>query len=219
MFIESVVLSNYVILCRLLLLLPSIFPSIRVFFSELALLIRWPSIGVSVSASVLPINVQCWFPLGLTGFYILAVQSIFKISRTTVQKHHFFSTQPPLLTNSQHPYMTTLMIQTFISKVMSLLFNMLCRFVIAFLPRSTHLLLLWLSHHPQWLRRPRKLNLSLIPLFTHLFVVKWWDWMPWSLFFECWALSQLFHSPLSLSSKGFLVPFHFLPLNLYQVHI
>ena len=150
------------------------------------------SIGVSVSASVLPVNVQCWFPLGLTGFYILAVQSIFKISCITVGKHHFFSTQPPLLTNSQHPYMTTLTIQTFISKVMSLLFNMLSRFVIAFLPRSTHILILWLSHHPQWLWRPRKLNLSLIPLFTHLFAVKWWDWIPWSWFFECWILTQLF---------------------------
>ena len=43
---------------------------------------------------------------------------------------------------------------------------------------------------------------ALFPLFIHLFVMNWWDWMPWSLFSECWALSQLFHSPLSLSSRG-----------------
>ena len=49
------------------------------------------------------------------------------------------------------------------------------------------------------------------PLFPHLFAMKWWVWMPWSSFSECWALSQLFHSPLSLSSRGFLAPLHFLP--------
>ena len=49
------------------------------------------------------------------------------------------------------------------------------------------------------------------PLFPHLFPMKWWDWMPWSLFSECWALGQIFHSPLSLSPRDFLVPLHFLP--------
>ena len=58
--------SNYLILCCPLLLLPSVFPSIRVFSSELALRTRWQSIGASVSASVLPVNIQSWFPLGLT---------------------------------------------------------------------------------------------------------------------------------------------------------
>ena len=52
---------------------------------------------------------------------------------------------------------------------------------------------------------------ELFPLFRHLFAMKLWDWMPWSSFFECWVLSQVFHSPLSLSSKGSLVPFLFLP--------
>ena len=49
--------------------------------------------------------------------------------------------------------------------------------------------------------------------FPHLFPMKWWDWMPWSSFSESWALSQLFHSPLSLSSRGFWVPLHFLPIG------
>ena len=62
---ELVMPSNHLILCRPLILLPSIFLSVRVFSSESALRIRWPSIGASVSASVLPMNIQDWFPLGL----------------------------------------------------------------------------------------------------------------------------------------------------------
>ena len=50
---------------------------------------------------------------------------------------------------------------------------------------------------------PKKLSLSLFPLFPHLFAMKWWDWMPWSLFSECWALSELFHSPLSFHQRLF----------------
>ena len=65
--IESVMPSNYLILCRPLLLLPSIFPGIRVFSDELALRIRWPRIGASASASVLPVDIQGWFPSGRTG--------------------------------------------------------------------------------------------------------------------------------------------------------
>ena len=66
--IESVMPSNHLILCRLLLLLPSIFLSIRVFSNESTLCIRWPNIGVSASASVLPMNIQDWYPLGWTGW-------------------------------------------------------------------------------------------------------------------------------------------------------
>ena len=65
--IESVILSNHLIFCHPLLLLPSVFPSIRVFSNELALRIRWLSVGTSASASVLEMNIQDWFPLGLTG--------------------------------------------------------------------------------------------------------------------------------------------------------
>ena len=71
MSIQSVMLSNHLILCHLLLLLPSIFPSTRVFSSELALPIRWPKTGTSASASILPMNIQGWFLLGLTGLISL----------------------------------------------------------------------------------------------------------------------------------------------------
>ena len=54
---------------------------------------------------------------------------------------------------------------------------------------------------------------------THTLAIKWWDLLPWSSFFECWVLGQLFHSPLSLSSRGSLVPFHFLSLEWYHLHI
>ena len=82
---------NHLILCRPLLLLPSIFPSIRVFFNESVLCIRWPSIGVSALTSVLPMNIQDWSPLGWTGWISLQSKGLLGVfSNTTVQKHQFF---------------------------------------------------------------------------------------------------------------------------------
>ena len=83
--------SNHLILCRSLLLLPWIFPSIRVFSNESALRIRWPSIGVSASTSVLPINTQDWSSWGWTGWISLQSKGLSRgFSNTTVQKHQFF---------------------------------------------------------------------------------------------------------------------------------
>ena len=94
MSIESVMPSNHLILCRPLLLLPSIFPSIRVFSNESAPCIRWPSIGVSASASVLPMNTQDGSPLGWTGWISLQSKGLSRVfSNTTVQKHQFFGAQ------------------------------------------------------------------------------------------------------------------------------
>ena len=112
-----------------------------------------------------------------------------------------------------HPYMTTvktiaLTRRAFLGKVMSLLFNMVSRLAIAFLPRSKHLLISWLQSPSAMILELKKLSLSLFPLFPHLFAVKWWDQMPWSLFFECWVFSQLFHSLLWSSQRGSLVPLH-----------
>ena len=109
------------------------------------------NIGVSASASVLPMNIQDWFPLGWTSWTSLLSKGLSRIfSNTTPQKHQFFSAQLSLESNSQHPYMTTgktlaLTRWTFVGKVMSLLFNMLSRLVITFLPRSKHLLISWLQ--------------------------------------------------------------------------
>ena len=98
---ESATLSNQLIFCHFLLLLPSIVPSIRVFASELAFHIRWSKIGASTSTSVLLMNIQEWFPLGLTGLISLLSKGLSRVfSNTTVQKHQFFNTQPSLWSNS-----------------------------------------------------------------------------------------------------------------------
>ena len=90
---------------------------------------------------------------------------------------------------------------TFVHKVMSLLFNMLSRLVLAFLPRSMCLLTLWLQSPSAVILESKKIKSVTVSIVSHLFAMKWWDQMPWSLFFECWILSQLFHSPLSLASR------------------
>ena len=143
--------SNHLILCHPLLLLPSIFPSIRVFSSESALHIRWPKYG-SFSFKISPSNEHP----GLISFRmdwldLLAVQGTLKSllqphsSKASILRHSAF-----FIVQLSHPYMTTgktiaLTRQTFVGKVMSLLFNMLSRLVIAFLPRSRHLLISWLQ--------------------------------------------------------------------------
>ena len=122
----------------------SIFPSIRVFSNESVLCIRWP--GYWSFSSVLPMNIQGWFPLGWTGLISLQSKGL---SRVLLQHH---SSKASILQSSSffrvhlsHTYMTTgktiaLTRQTFVGKVMSLLFNMLSRLVITFLPRSKCLL-------------------------------------------------------------------------------
>ena len=141
MSIESVITSNHLILCNPLLL-PSVFPSIRVFPSELALCIRWPKYW-SFSFNINPSNEYSGLiSFRIDWFDLFAVQVTLK----SLLQHH--SSKASVLWCSTffilqlaHPYMTTgktiaLTRQTFVSKVMSLLLNMLSRFVIAFLPRS-----------------------------------------------------------------------------------
>ena len=150
MFIKSVMPSNHLILCLPLLFLPSIFPSIRVFSNESALHSRWPKYW-SFNFNISPFNEHP----GLISFRmdwldLLAVQGTLK----SLLQHH--SSKASILQYSaffivqlSHPYMTTgktiaLTRQTFVGKVMSLLFNMLSRLVITFLPRSKCLLISWL---------------------------------------------------------------------------
>ena len=150
MSIESVMPSNHLILCCPLLLLLSIFPSIRVFSNESVLCIRWPKYW-SFSFSISPSNEYS----GLISFRmdwldLLAVQGTLK----SLLQHH--SSKASIVWRSaffivqlSHPYMTigkiiALTRQTFVGKVMFLLFNMLSRLVIAFLSRSKHLLISWL---------------------------------------------------------------------------
>ena len=101
MSIELVMPSKHLILCRPLLLPPSIFPSIRVFSNESVLLIRWPKDWNFASASLLPMNIHDWFTWGSTIWISLQSKGLSKVfSNTTVQKHQFFGAQLSLLSNS-----------------------------------------------------------------------------------------------------------------------
>ena len=107
MSIESVMPYNNLILCHPLLLPPSIYANKRVFSNESVLLIKWPK-GVSASASVLPLNIQDWFPLGQTGWISLQSKGLSRVFfNTTVQKHQFFSARLSFIVQLSHPYMTT----------------------------------------------------------------------------------------------------------------
>ena len=119
------------------------------------------SIGVSASTSVLPTNIQDWFPLGWTGWIFLQSKGLSRVfSNTTVQKHQSsvlsFLYSPTL--TSIHDYWKTIALtrRTFVDKVMSLLFNMLSRLVITFLPRSKHLLISWLKSPSAVILEPQK---------------------------------------------------------------
>ena len=151
MSIELVMLSIHPILCCPLLLFPSIIPSFRVFSNELAFRIKGQSIGASASASVLPVNIQDWFPLGLTGLISLLSKGLSRVfPSTTLQKHQFFNC---LWSNThihtwllEKPYLW--LMWTFVNKMMSLLLNTLSTFVITFLPKSKCYLILWLQSPP-----------------------------------------------------------------------
>ena len=164
MSIELVMPSNHLILCRPLLLPPSIFPSIRVFSNESVLHIRWPKYW-SFSFSIIPSNEYS----GLISFRmdwldLLAVQGTLK----SLLQH--YSSKAPILQHSaflivqlSHPYMTAgktiaLTRWTFVAKVMSLLFNVLSRLVITFLPSSKCLLISWLQSPSAVILEPRKMK-------------------------------------------------------------
>ena len=163
MFIESVMPFHHLILCCPLLLPPSIFPSIRVFSNESALYIRWPKYW-SFSFNINPSNEHPGqSPLGWTGCISLQSKGLSRVfSNMTIQKHKFFNAQLSLVQLS-HPYMTTrktidLTRWNFVGKVMSLLFNMLSRLVITFLPRSKHLLISWRQSPSAMILEPPKIK-------------------------------------------------------------
>ena len=147
MSIELVMLSNHLILCHPLLFLPPVFPRIKVLFNELALHIRWPKYWCF--SIILPVNIQGLFLLGMTGLIFLQLKRLSRVfSSTTSLKALIPQCSAFFMVQLSHPYMTTgktiaLSIETFDGKVMSLLFNMLSRFVMAFRPRSKRLLISW----------------------------------------------------------------------------
>ena len=164
MSIESVMPSSHLILCCPLLLLPPIPPSIRVFSNESTLHMRWPKYW-SFSFSIGPSNEH----LGLSSFRmdwldLLSIQGTLK----SLLQHHsskasIFQSSAFFTVQLSHPYMTTgiaiaLTRRTFVGKVMSLLFNMLSRLVITFLPRSKLLLISWLQSPSALILEPPKIK-------------------------------------------------------------
>ena len=148
---ESVMPSNHLILCHPHLLPPSIFPSIRVFSNESALHIRWPkywSFSFSITSSS---EYSRLISFRIDWLDLLAVQGTLKsLLQHLSSKASILQCSAFLIVQLSHPYITTgktiaLTRQTFVGKVMSLLFNMLSRFVITFLPRSKYLLISWLQ--------------------------------------------------------------------------
>ena len=209
--------SSHLIFCRPLLLLPPIPPSIRVFSNESTLPMRWPTYW-SFSFSISPSNEHP----GLISFRmdwldLLAVQGTLKSlfqhysSKASVLRHSAF-----FIVQLSHPYMATgkamaLTRQTFLDKVMSLLFNMLSRLVITFLPRSKRLLISWLQSPSAVILEPPKIKLATVstvsPSVCH--EVMGLD----AMIFVFWLLSfkPAFSLSLSLSSRDSLVLLHFLP--------
>ena len=186
MSIESVMPSNHLILCYPLLLLPSILPSIRVFSNESALHIRWPKYW-SFSFNISPPNEHP----GLISFRmgwldLLGIQGTLK----SLLQHHsstasIFRHSAFFMVQLSHPYMTTgktiaLTRRTFVDKVMSLLFNMLSRLVITFLPRSKCLLISWLQSPSAVILEPRRIKSASYPVY-----------LPWSDGTRCHDLSFL----------------------------
>ena len=153
---------NHLFLCCPLLLLPSIFPSFRVFSNESVLRIRWPNYW-SFSFSISPSNEHSGFiSFRIDWLDLLAVQETLKhflqhhSSKASILWHSAFC-----MVQFSLPYMTTgktiaLTIWTFVGKVMSLLFNILSGLVIAFLPRSKHLFILWLQSPSAVILKPKK---------------------------------------------------------------
>ena len=178
--------SNHLILCHPFLLLPSIFPSIRIFSIESVLHIRWPKYW-SFSFSISPSN-ECsgLISFRIDWFDLVEVQGTLKCllhhnsKASILQRLAFFVVQ------LSYPYMTTgktiaMTRWTYVGKVISLLFNLLYRLVIAFLPRSKHLNS-WLQSPSPAILEPKKIKSATVSIVSRLFVMKWWDRMPYLCF-------------------------------------
>ena len=178
MSIESVMPSSYLILCCPLLHLPPNSPSIKVLSNDITFCMRWPKYWSFSFSNSLSNEHSGLISFRMEWLDLLLVQGTLK----SLLQHH--SSKASMLRRSafftvqlSHPYMTTgktiaLTRWTFVIKVMSLLFNMLSRLVITFLPRSKHLLISWLQSPSAVILEPKICSLTLFPLFPHLFPMK-----------------------------------------------
>jgi len=194
-----------------------LFPSVRVFSNESVLLIRWPkycSFSLSNSTSN---EYSGLISFRIDWFDLVAVQGTLKgllqhhNSKASILHHSSF-----FIVQLSHPSVTTgktiaLTIWTFVGKVMSLLFNTLSRFVIALLPRSKCLSISWLQSPSSVILEPKKIKSFTVSIVSPSICHEVMGLDAMILVFEYWVLSQLFHSPLSPSSRGSLVALYFLP--------
>ena len=183
MFIASLMPSSHLILWCPLLLLLSIFPSIRDFSNESSVCIRWLKYwSLSLSSIQYPMNIQgrsplklVWSPCFPRDFQCLLQH--YSLKASILWHSAFFRVQ------FSQPYMTTgktiaLTIRTFVGRVMCLLFNTLFRFVITFLPRGNRLPIPWLQSPSAVILEPKKIKSVTISIVSP-FAKKWWDQMPW----------------------------------------
>ena len=178
--------SSHLIFCHPLLLLPSIFPNIRVFSIGSVLCIRWPRYW-SLSFSISPSNQYWWLiSFRIDWFDLLAVwRTLKRFLQYHISKASICWCSAFFMVQLSHPYMTTgeniaLTVQTLAGKVMSLLFNMLCQFVIAFLPRSKCLLISWLQFPSAVILEPTKIKSAAVSTVSPTICHEGWGWMPWS---------------------------------------
>ena len=195
---------------------PPIPPSIRGFSNESTLHMRWPKYW-SFSFSIIPSKeIPGLISFRIDWLDLLAVQGTLKSllqhhsSKVSIFRHSAF-----LTVQLSHPYMITgkliaLTRWTFVGKVMSLLFNILSRLVITSLPRSKHLLISWLQSPSAVILEPPKIKSDMVSIVSSSISHEVME-LDTMIFFECWVLSQRFQSPLWPSSRGSLVPLHFLP--------
>ena len=194
--------SDHLILCCPFLLPLSIFPRITVFSNESALHIRWLN---GASASILPMNEYSGLiSFGINLFDLLALQgTLMSLIQHRSLKASILWPSAFFMVQLSHPYMTTgktiaLTIQTLVSKVMSLLFKMLSRFVIAFLPRSKHLLISWLRSLSAVILEPKKIKPVTVSIVSPSLCYEVAKMGPDAMIFVFWMLS--FKPAFSLSS-------------------
>ena len=214
MSIKSIMPSSHLILCHPLLLLPSIFPSIGVFSNESVLCIRWPkywSFNISLSneySGLLSFRMD-WLDLLVVQGTLKSLLQHHSSKASILRCSAFFIGQSQL----SHPYMTTgktiaLTRQTFAGKVLYLLCNMLSKLIIAFLPRSRHLLISWLQSPSAVILETPKIKCATVSTYICHDLMR-----SDAVILVFWMLSlkPTFYSPLSLSSRGPLVLLCFLP--------
>ena len=168
---------NHLILCHPFLLLPSIFPSIRVFSNESALCIRWPKYWRFSSSISLCNEYSRLISFRMDWLDLLAIQRILKSLQHQSSKASIFRRSAFFAVQLSHPYLTTgkpiaLTKWILVGKVISLLFNMLSRLVITFLPGRKHLLISWLQSPSAMILEPQKIKSDNVSTVSHLFPMR-----------------------------------------------